>query len=574
VSDQVLAETESGAGTADKRRVDGIVVEFDVPARMRDGVTLRADVYHPAGEGRWPTLVLRTPYSKSSITENAWNGVSPVEAARLGFIVVIQDVRGRYTSEGEWEPLRHEGRDGADTITWAAGLPGSNGHVGTLGGSYCGATQWLAALEQPPALKAITPLLTWNEPMDGLVFRGGATELAYVTWAFAQGFDCLFRVGLQPDELKTRVTALIEDFDRLPADGFWDLPVSDFPVLARHQVPPLFDLAAVGDRDATDYLRLAGKYERLQLPSLHTGGWFDIFTQATLDSFAAMRASGHETRLIMGPWTHTHFLDPVGERPFGVLSAREAPAHPHGDWAGEVLAFLGRHLGADDWAGDGGPPVRLFVMGRNEWRDEEEWPLARAQAQRWYLHADCRLSADAPEDAVEPSVVQYDPANPVPFHGGANITPFAVAGPVDQARIEARDDVLIFTSAVLPEELEVTGRIRAVLHVESSAPSTDWVARLCDVTPDGRSFNLCDGIVRVASGADKLQKVEIDLWSTSNVFLAGHRIRVQITNTCFPRWDRNLNTGSQSEARFVTAHQRLHHDAQHPSYIELPVVRD
>ena len=178
MSDQVVAETESGAGTADKRRVDGIVVEFDVPARMRDGVTLRADVYHPAGEGRWPTLVLRTPYSKSSITENAWNGVSPVEAARLGFIVVIQDVRGRYTSEGEWEPLRHEGRDGADTITWAAGLPGSNGHVGTLGGSYCGATQWLAALEQPPALKAITPLLTWNEPMDGLVFRGGATELA------------------------------------------------------------------------------------------------------------------------------------------------------------------------------------------------------------------------------------------------------------------------------------------------------------------------------------------------------------------------------------------------------------
>ena len=182
MSDQVVAETESGAGAVDERRVDGVVVEFDVPARMRDGVTLRGDVYRPAGEGRWPTLVLRTPYSKSSMSENAWNGVSPVEAARLGFMIVIQDVRGRYSSEGEWETLRHEGRDGADTIAWAAGLPGSNGRFGTLGGSYCGATQWLAALEQQPALKAITPLLTWSEPMDGLVFTPSARSSPRSSW--------------------------------------------------------------------------------------------------------------------------------------------------------------------------------------------------------------------------------------------------------------------------------------------------------------------------------------------------------------------------------------------------------
>jgi uncharacterized protein len=545
-----------------------VFVEFDVPARMRDGVVLRADVYRPAGVGPWPTLLVRTPYGKGVMSENAWNGVSFTQAARRGFMVVIQDVRGRYASEGEWAPLRHEARDGADTIAWAAGLSGSNGRVGMVGGSYCGNTQWQAALEQPAALAAITPLMTWSEPRDGLVARGGAVELALAsTWALVQGFDWLSRIGLEADELTQRAGALIEDIDRLMQDGYWGLPVAELPVLQRHGTPAFLSLG-----DGEDVARVRGSHHRVEVPTLHTAGWFDSFTQGTLDNYVAMRSQGRESRLIVGPWTHIDMTDTVGERQFGVMSMREAPAHPHGDWSEEVLAFLRRHLG-DDAPADDTPPVRLFVMGRNEWRDEESWPLERAQTERWHLHADGTLSTALPPDDAATSEVDNDPADPVPTHGGPlTLTTFA-RGPVDQARIESRPDVLVFTSAVLEEDLEVTGRIRARLHVESSAPSTDWVARLCDVDSDGRSLNLCDGIVRIASGADECGEIEIDLWSTSNVFLAGHRIRVQIANSCFPRWDRNLNTGDQRGTRMVTARQRLCHDAQRPSFIELPVVR-
>lgn len=549
-----------------------VLVAYDVPARMRDGVVLRADVYRPVGEGSWPTVVIRTPYGKSSITENAWNGVSPTEAARRGFMVVIQDVRGRYASGGEWEVLRHEGHDGADTIAWAAELPGSNGRVGMIGGSYCGNTQWQAALEQPPALKVITPLMTWSEPRDGLVARGGAVELALGSWwPLAQCFDWLSRIGLSDDEVAERAGALISDFDRLTDDGLWGLPVAELPVLRRHTPPGFVDLGAANDVEATQHMRVAGGHDRVEIPSLHTAGWYDVFQRGTLDNYEAMRALGRDTRLIVGPWTHEDFANIVGEQDFGIMSMREAYAFPHGDWSDEVLAFLRSHLDDETPAIDTAP-VRLFVMGRNGWRDEQAWPLDRADNQQWHLHADGTMSTALPAVDAPPSEVDYDPTDPVPTHGGALVFGPGARGPVDQERIEARSDVLVFTSDVREHDLEVTGPIRVRLHVESSAPSADWVARLCDVDPDGRSLNLTDGILRMVDGADRPQEIEIDLWATSNVFLAGHRIRVQVTNSCFPRWDRNLNTGDQDGTTFVVAQQRLYHDAGRPSYIELPVV--
>ena len=558
----------------DPESTTAVHVELDVPARMRDGVVLRADVYRPAGDGPWPTIVIRTPYGKGVMFENTWNGLSGVEAARRGFMVVIQDVRGRYASDGEWHPLHHEGEDGADTIAWAAELRGSNGRVGMWGGSYCGHTQLRAALEQPPALAAITPLMTWFEPRAGLVSRGGAIELSTAgTWPLIQGFDWLFRIGLPPDQAMARAGALIEDIDKLPDEGYWGLPAGNLPVLERHGTPGFVQLSAADDVQATDRVRIAGRQERIEVPSLHTGGWFDVFTQGTIDNYMAMKALGRDARLIIGPWTHMDMLDTVGERPFGVMSMREAPAHPHGDWSDELLAFLGRHLADDGAPADDGPPVRLFVMGRNEWRDEEAWPLERAEKERWHLHAGGTLDTEMPAGGAAPSEIEYDPADPVPTRGGAHLMALGGRGPVDQASIEARDDVLVFTSSVLEEDLEVTGRVRARLYVESSAPSTDWVARLCDVTPDGRSFNVCDGIVRIKEAADTRAEVEVDLWSTSNVFLSGHRVRLQITNSCFPRWDRNLNTGEPLGTDMVTAHQRLYHDAERPSHVELPVVR-
>jgi len=566
MSDQVEVEETDIATAA------SVLVAYDVPARMRDGVVLKADVYSPVGEGPWPTLVIRTPYNKSSMTENAWNGVSPTEAARRGFLVVIQDVRGRNASEGVWEPLRHEGLDGADTIAWAAELPGSNGRVGMSGGSYCGNTQWQAALENPPALKVITPLMTWSEPRDGLIARGGAVELDLgSTWTLAQGFEWLSRLGLTDDEVAERAGALISDFDGLGEDGLWGLPVAELPVLRRHAPPGFVELGAANDVEATQHMRVAGGHERVEMPSLHTAGWYDVFQQGTLDNYMAMHALGRDTRLIVAPWTHTEFTNMVGEQDFGIMSMREAFTFPHGNWSDEVLAFLRSHL-VDDAPSPGTAPVRLFVMGRNEWRDEQSWPLERARNELWHLHADGSMSTAPPVGEAAPSEVDYDPADPVPTHGGALVSGSTASGPVDQARIEARPDVLVFTSDVLEQDLEVTGPVRVRLHVESSAPSTDWVARLCDVDPVGRSLNLTDGIFRIDSDADQAQEIEIDLWSTSNVFLAGHRIRVQVTNSCFPRWDRNLNTGDQNGTRFVTAHQRLYHDAGRPSHIELPVV--
>lgn len=545
-------------------------VELDVPARMRDGVVLRADVYRPAGEGPWPTLVVRTPYNKRGAADNLWNGFSPTEVARKGFMMVIQDVRGRYASDGAWEPLRHESLDGADTIAWAAELAGSNGRVGMLGGSYCGHTQWRAALEQPPALKAITPLMTWMEPREALVARGGAVQISVITsWSMAAGFDWLARQGLTDRESAGRGAALIEDFDSLEEVGYWGLPVAELPVLRRHGTPMFVEPGAATDFEATKHMRVAG-HARVEIPSLHTGGWFDSFVQATIDSFTTMRDLGQDSRLIIGTWTHVDFGNIVGAQDFGILSSRDAGAHPNGSWSDEVLAFLRSHT-TDDAPVGTSAAVRIFVMGRNVWRDEVAWPLERARDERWYLHADGGLSTTALPVEARSSEIDYDPADPVPTVGG----PLGLGpgrGPLDQALVESRSDVLVFTSDALEEDLEVTGRIRVRLHVQSSAPSTDWVARLCDVDTDGRSLNLSDGILRVDSGADVPQEIEIDLWSTSNVFLAGHRIRVQVTNSCFPRWDRNLNTGNQRRTEFVTAHQRLFHDAGRPSYITLPVV--
>jgi uncharacterized protein len=551
-----------------------VTVELDVPARMRDGVELRANVYRPSGDGPWPTLLTRTPYGKDEADVLSW--LDPVRAARRGFLVVVQDTRGRFASDGEWSPFQFEREDGYDSVEWAARLPGANGRVGMFGDSYVGSTQWLAAVEAPPSLGAIAPSHTWSEPLDGLLARGGALELglALVWTLLYAGAAHLLKLGLSEQELQQRLAVLLDDVDRLPADGHWDLPASDMAVLSRHgDLPDIGTFAMLADPDVADRSRVAGRHERVAVASFNTAAWYDVFAQGTLDNFTAMTALGRPARLLVGPWTHITFHDPVGELCFGVLGSRlGAPAHPHGDVNDEVLAWLGRQLVPGEPLDEDAAPVRIFTMGRNEWRDEQEWPLARARVERWQLGAGGTLAPDAATAGADgaSSEFVYDPADSVPTLGGNTVlAPAFPSGPFEQSRIEVREDVLVFTSEPLAEELEVTGRVRAVLHAESSAPSTDWVVRLCDVHPDGRSLNVCDGIVRIAEGADTLQRVEVDLWSTSMAFLPGHRLRVQVTSSCFPRWDRNLNTGDQRSARTEVAHQRVHHDA---SWIELPVV--
>jgi uncharacterized protein len=551
-----------------------VTVELDVGARMRDGVVLRANVYRPDGVGPWPTLLTRTPYMKDDPLGSAT--LDPVAAARSGFMVVVQDVRGRFASEGEWRPLRYEREDGYDSVEWAAQLPGSNGRVGMYGGSYCGSTQWLAAAEAPPSLAAIAPQMTWCEPLDGLFSRGGAQELGLaVPWTLHQGAAELARLPISEQERRQRYEALIDDCDSLRVAGYWELPVHDLPVLRRHGLPDLGTIDVLSDAQVADWCRVAGFHERVTVPSLHIGGWHDIFIQGTLDNYMAMVALGRPARLLVGPWAHgnARLADPTGELHFGLRSnGLGVPSNEHGDVNDLQLAWMRQHLDLEADMDFESAPVRVFAMGRDEWRDLPSWPPPGAAATRWFLHADAGLRPTAPA-ADEPTEFVYDPADPVPTLGGqtANI-PAAPPGPFEQATVEARPDVCTFTSDVLREELELTGRVRVVLHAESSAPSTDWVARLCDVHPDGRSYNVCDGVVRVAEGADVAGPVEIDLWSTSNVFLPGHRLRLQVTSSCFPRWDRNLNSGDQRQRRHASARQRIHHDVDRASFVELPVV--
>jgi putative CocE/NonD family hydrolase len=553
-------------------RANGVTVEFDAEAPMRDGVVLRANIYRPEGDGPWPTLLTRSPYDKEAPLTAAT--LDPVGAARQGFMVVVQDTRGRFASDGEWEPLRFERNDGYDSVEWAAGLPGSNGRVGMYGESYCGNSQWMAAVEQPSTLAAISPALTWSEPLDGLFARGGALELGLaLPWTLQTGAAHLARLPGSRDERERRLTSLLEDYDRLVQDGYWDLPVDDMAVLRRQRVPSIGTLRLADDPDVSKWCRVAGEHDRVTVPSFHTAAWYDLFLQGTLDNYVAMSALGHHTSLVVGPWTHDEFTDPVGELCFGARSSRQGvPAHDHCDVDELQLAWLRRQLEGEP-PHDPEAPVKIFVMGRNEWRDEAAWPLERAQLQRWYLGAGGALGRDTRASDAAATEFAYDPADPVPTLGGQiTMAPAFPRGPLDQARVERRNDVCVFTSEALREDLEVTGRVRVVLHAESSAPSTDWVARLCDVHPDGRSFNICDGILRINDGANTCGQIAIDLWSTSNVFLVGHRLRVQVTSSSFPRWDRNLNTGDQSGASFQVALQRVHHDVQRPSWIELPVI--
>lgn len=571
----ICEQTGPQAGSAPNRLSSGATVEFDVPAPMRDGVTLRANVYRPAGDGPWPTLLTRTPYGKDDLDIVNW--LDPVQASRQGFMVVVQDTRGRFASDGEWAPLQFEREDGYDSVEWAARLPGSNGHVGMYGESYLGGTQWMAAMERPPSLAAIAPSLTWSEPLDGVFARGGAVEIGLaVPWTLQTGASHLTRLSIPEEQRSSRLRALLNDCDRLAREGYWDLPVDDMELLRRHQMPDPGTFLALSDPEVAAWCRVAGEHERVVAPSLNIGAWHDIFVQGTLDNYMAMAALGRPARLLVGPWTHERFADPIGGLCFGARSARlGATAHDEGDLNDLQLAWFRGHLVPGESAHEvaSPAPVRIFVMGRNEWRDERDWPLARAKAQRWFLRGDRTLNPGPPVSEEPASEFSYDPADPVPTLGGQVVmAPAFPAGPLDQACVEAREDVLVFTSEPLQSDLEVTGRVRVVLHAESSAPCTDWVARLCDVHADGRSFNLCDGILRIEQGADMLQRVEIDLWSTCNVFLAGHRLRVHVTSSCFPRWDRNLNTGNQRRARMQLARQHIHHDSSRPSWIELPVI--
>lgn len=554
-----------------------ITVEFDVPATMRDGTVLRANVYRPAAEGRWPVLLTRLPYGKDFALGSSV--LDPAQAARRGYVVIVQDTRGRFASEGEWYPYRLESEDGFDTVAWAAQLPYCDGQVGMYGASYFGLTQWLAAIQQPPALKAMVPFITYCDPRNGVAFRGGALELGLnANWHLGMGFDVYIkRFREDRAALGAGFVGLAGELDGLAAEGFASLPLNEFAPLRRQPVAPaFFDVVAAGGGDGLDDAKhpaILGKHHLVEAPTFNIGGWYDVFLQDTIRNFNTMRELGRPSKLLIGPWTHGARTNPIGELNFG-YGSQASLIDLRIDFYSLQLRWFDHWLKGKDTGMLDEPPVKVFVMGLNRWRDEDQWPPARARESAIHLRAGGGLSLQAP-GAEEPDQFDYDPADPVPTRGGALLmTPEYPSGPHDQRATEARPDVLTYTTEPLERDVQVAGPVTVRLWAASSAPSTDFVARLCDVHPDGRSINLTDGILRLHSGADQAEERVIDLWSTCNVFRAGHRIRLQVTSSNFPRWDRNPNTGHPlgADTELRVARQTVFHDQNRASRVVLMEV--
>lgn len=576
----LLAATAAAALVAGTHAASSAVpqlrFEFDVRVPMRDGVALSTDIYRPQGPGPFPVIVIRTPYDNNAEA----NVQDAVYFAERGYAVVLQDCRGRYDSDGEFVPLKNEGHDGFDTIEWAAAQPWSTGKVGTYGASYLGIDQLYAATLRPPHLQAMFPIVAYSDFYHNWIYTGGAFLLAYdLRWAISMG-------------TRTRQNQYL--WFNTPnhiTDLYWHLPLITADEAAGRRVPfyrewlehPTYD-------EFWKALSLRDKYDRITVPVYLWQGWYDVFLPGALDNFAGLRAQGRtDVKLLIGPWVHQARGRFVGDLDFGPaadLDRRPVAARWFDHWLKGADTGIMREA-----------PVRIFTMGSNEWRDEWEWPPARTAPVRWYLHSSGRansmfgdgvLSPEPPSSPEPADRFVYDPRDPVPTLGGAtccgeNTTPVPM-GPRDQRVSSRRDDVLVYTSAELTSDLEITGPVTARLYAASSAPDTDFTVKLIDVHPSGRAINIADGLLR-ARYRTSFEKPElmkpgtpyeftIDLVATSNVFRAGHRLRVEISSSNFPRFDRNPNTGAPvgRSADLATAAQTIFHDAGRPSHLVFSVA--
>ena len=487
-------------------------MERNVPATMRDGTVLRADVYRPAKDGKFPVLLERIPYSKAFLPF-ATLSLDPLTAAHAGYVVIVQDVRGRFESEGDpFYIYKNEYEDGYDSVEWAASLPYSDGNVGMFGVSYMGMTQFQAAIMQPPHLKAIFPV-TWGT--DAYMHRGGAFELGLIgAWTLGSiGPDAVLKAKKGQPDLLQDFLGLIHTADHIEETVYKYLPLKDAPwqQLGNGFAPFYRDILEHDSYD--DFHRDISarvKPDKVKVPAFCIAGWYDLLLGPNLDHFQRIQSDGgsetarEKTRLMIGPWAHASFSSAVGELNFGtaasglLLELKRDLTTLQLQWFDYWLKGIENGITEE-------APVKIFVMGENKWRDEQEWPLARTQYTPYYLHSEGKantrfgngwLSAEPPVDET-PDHFVFDPHHPVPTHGGAMLLPMHyIRGPVDQSLLEQREDVLVYTSEQLEKDIEVTGPVSVKLYAVSSAPDTDFTAKLVDVHPDGRAFNIADGIIR------------------------------------------------------------------------------
>ncbi|MEO8028231.1 MAG: CocE/NonD family hydrolase [Bryobacteraceae bacterium] len=556
------ARAQNSAGTGPSGRPQqGIIRDLQVKVTMRDGVRLATNVFRPAGTSKVPVILIRTPYGKG--TELSRNYQFFVDR---GYAVVIQDVRGRHDSGGEFDPRNQERPDGDDTLTWVAHQPWSTGKVGMMGGSYLGITQWRAAESGNPALKCIFAVVSgYDDYLDRYYSRGGAMKLGH-------------RLLWMSENLK------IPSFR------------PDFSIFTQHLPLRTSDVSATGQairfyREAMDhpafdeYWKAASTRERLdsiKVPVFLVGGWFDNYAQSDLEAFAALRHQGNAARIVVGPWAHDQSLRFPGVD-FGPES--NAPIRTY-QW--EWFEYWLRGAGNAPVSG-----ARTFLMGENRWREDAQWPPV-TKSVSYYLggkgHANSVEGDGTLATAIQPrghaDQFDYDPRHPVPTMGGAvccnpRIFP---PGPLGQREVERRNDVLVYSTQPFKKAVRVSGVIHAHLYVITSAEDTDFTAKLVDVSPDGSTRSVTDGILRLRyrhslekpelAKPGETYSISIDLGATSYAFLPAHRVRLEVSSSNFPRFDRNPNTGRTiaTETELRVAHQVVRHGGKHLSRLILPVL--
>lgn len=565
-----------------------ILTEKNVMVSMRDGVRLATDLYLPEDLSPAPVLIARTPYNKEGMLGG--NSFDIHRAVQAGYVVMVQDVRGRYASEGEFNPHFQETEDGVDAFAWAATQPWSNGELGTFGGSYLGCTQLLPARRQPPALRAMAPSITFSDLYEGCLYQGGTKVLHDLMWAVG---------SIIPAEIEKRVARgeAPPEHSRLNAvEALNEIPLASHPLIRKYGG---FYLDNLAHPTADDYWTPASPhagFDQISISALHISGWYDIFLWSTFENYQGIKKRGateqarQNQRVIIGPWTHMNFSGIFPERNFGKTAGSDAI-----DLTGIQLSWFDRWLKGKENERDKEPPATIFVMGIDQWRKEADWPIPDTEYRSYYLHSrggantlqgDGALSTEPPEDEPADEYL-FDPLNPVPTVGGQVIVPGRnSSGPRDQREVEMREDVLVYSTPVLDSAIEVTGPIELKLFVSSSARDTDFTGKLVDVYPDGRAIILTEGILRaryrnsftepelLEPGA--VYELHLNLWATSNVFLPSHQIRLEVSSSNFPRFDRNSNTGgviaAEKREQYQSATNRIFHDTAHPSHLILPII--
>lgn len=556
---------------------------------MRDGVKLSVDVFQPKADGRFPAILIITPYSNNPgfTKRGTW-------FAQRGYVVAVADSRGRFDSEGTWDPFNPKHKtDGYDLVEWLAHQPWCDGRVGMMGLSYMGWTQWWTASQAPPSLKCIVPEVAPPDAMFNTPYQNGLLVSWMVDWAGANGGRVAQNMGPGPYGGFALEERRLKDYMQLPyvklqeVRGALDAPWYEKWILGNTSSDKYWQDIAYQTPES---------YAKISVPSLAATGWFDADFPGAPMNYLAMKQHGATTearrpRMVIGPWQHI------------INSSRKIGAFDYGDeavidWDGYVCRWFDHWLKGVENDVENDAPVQLFVMGRNRWRIAQDWPLPETQWTKFYFHSNGHANGIGGNGTLSTSTDQaapsdsytYDPVKPTRscFTGG-----HLEDGAADTRKSSSGDDVLVYTTPLLEEEVEVIGPITAKLYAATSASDTDWMVRLIDVQPDGFSAMLCEGVMRArhrdpehngAFNPAKLSTIEpnavfeytIDFWrATANVFGKGHRIRIEISSSWFPYYLRNLNTGADNiglETRSVIAKQTIYHDAKHPSHVVLPII--